>query len=198
MKLFRNNITDGGAWAVGQFMAHSSQDGDTWMGDVDDKRRMISLAVKQLLHLSCLEFIALFLFRCSPTQLLIGVSLISNCLTEAVHEVHLSHNSITERGACGLLEQIAWSRKYPYDATAGGRDGRGLSPIWLRLEHNCIDWRVINHRLQRPDLTWCTAESRDGWLMSDQAPTICLHGSYRNQHDKVTWEEGDWGESAPW
>lgn len=140
MKLFRNNITDGGAWAVGQFMAHSSQ---------------------------------------------------------AVHEVHLSHNSITERGACGLLEQIAWSRKYPYDATAGGRDGRGLSPIWLRLEHNCIDWRVINHRLQRPDLTWCTAESRDGWLMSDQAPTICLHGSYRNQHDKVTWEEGDWGESAP-
>lgn len=69
------------------------------MGDVDDKRRMISLAVKQLLHLSCLEFIALFLFRCSPTQLLIGVSLISNCLTEAVHEVHLSHNSITERGA---------------------------------------------------------------------------------------------------
>ena len=139
MKLFRNNITDGGAWAVGQFMANSSQ---------------------------------------------------------AVHEVHLSHNSITEKGAAGLLELIAWSRKYPYDASSGGRDGRGLSPIWLRLEHNCIDWRIIDHRLHRPDLTWCTAESRDGWLMSDAAPTICLHASYRNQHDKLTWEEGDWaGES---
>lgn len=141
MKLFRNNITDGGAWAVGQFMAHSSQ---------------------------------------------------------AVHEVHLSHNSITERGAAGLLELIAWSRKYPYDASSGGRDGRGLSPIWLRLEHNCIDWRVIDHRLHRTDLTWCTAESRDGWLMSDAAPTICLHASYRNQHDKLTWEEGEWaGDSMP-
>ena len=52
----------------------------------------------------------------------------------------------------------AWSRKYPYDASSGGRDGRGLSPIWLRLEHNCIDWRVIDHRLHRADLTWCTAE----------------------------------------
>ncbi|CAJ1449233.1 unnamed protein product [Effrenium voratum] len=66
LKLFRNNIRDAGAWAVGQFMAHSSQ---------------------------------------------------------------------------------AWSGKYPYDAqNSGCRDGRGFSPIWLRLEHNCIDWRVIDHR----------------------------------------------------
>ena len=57
-----------------------------------------------------------------------------------------------------LLPLEAWSRKYPYDASSGGRDGRGLSPIWLRLEHNCIDWRIIDHRLHRPDLTWCTAE----------------------------------------
>ncbi|CAE7571438.1 unnamed protein product, partial [Symbiodinium sp. CCMP2456] len=49
LKLFRNNITDSGAWAVGQFMAHSSQ---------------------------------------------------------AVHEVHLSHNSISEEGAAALLELI--------------------------------------------------------------------------------------------
>ena len=29
MKLFRNNISDAGAWAVGQFMAHSSQVSET-------------------------------------------------------------------------------------------------------------------------------------------------------------------------
>lgn len=33
-----------------------------------------------------------------------------------------------------------------------------------------MDWGTWKNSLLR---------SRDGWLMSDQAPTICLHGSYR-------------------
>ncbi|CAE7409597.1 unnamed protein product, partial [Symbiodinium pilosum] len=140
LKLFRNNITDSGAWAVGQFMAHSSQ---------------------------------------------------------AVHEVHLSHNSISEEGAAALLELIVWSRKYPYAAeNTGRRDARGFSPIWLRLEHNCIDWRLVDHRLHRPDLTWTTAESRDNWPpMGDAAPTICLHASFRNQYDS---HEHGWDEDGNW
>ncbi|CAE7837920.1 unnamed protein product [Symbiodinium sp. KB8] len=140
LKLFRNNITDSGAWAVGQFMAHSSQ---------------------------------------------------------AVHEVHLSHNSISEEGAAALLELIVWSRKYPYAAeNTGRRDARGFSPIWLRLEHNCIDWRLIDHRLHRPDLTWTTAESRDNWPpMGDTSPTICLHASFRNQYDS---HEHGWDEDGNW
>jgi len=140
LKLFRNNITDSGAWAVGQFMAHSSQ---------------------------------------------------------AVHEVHLSHNSISEQGAAALLELIVWSQKYPYLAeNTGRRDARGYSPIWLRLEHNCIDWRLIDHRLHRPDLTWTTAESRDNWPpMGEAAPTICLHASFRNQYDS---HEHGWDDDGKW
>eukprot|EP00931_Biecheleriopsis_adriatica_P041172 TRINITY_DN23564_c0_g1_i1.p1 TRINITY_DN23564_c0_g1~~TRINITY_DN23564_c0_g1_i1.p1 ORF type:complete len:605 (+),score=151.93 TRINITY_DN23564_c0_g1_i1:96-1910(+) len=102
--------------------------------------------------------------------------------SQPVQEVHLSHNSITEQGACSLLESIAWCERYPHPAETGRRDSHGLSPVWLRLEHNFIDWKVIDHRLNR--LTWCTAESKDGWAMCDRAPAVCLHSSFRNQHER--------------
>jgi hypothetical protein len=124
LKLFKNNIEDEGAYAIGQLIAHSH---------------------------------------------------------EPVHEVHLSHNRISETGACSVLESIARSRRYPYHGSTGRRDSRGLTPVWLRFEHNCVNWSAIEHRLDQSKVRWCVAESRDGWSPKDQAPMLCMHTSYRNQ-----------------
>mmetsp|Transcript_22604 Transcript_22604/g.40801 ORF Transcript_22604/g.40801 Transcript_22604/m.40801 type:complete len:615 (-) Transcript_22604:205-2049(-) len=145
LKLFRNEIGDGGAWAVAQFLAHTSL---------------------------------------------------------PVHEVHLSHNQMTERGALSLLELIAWSGQYPLNTEIAGRkDSQGNAPVWLRLEHNCIDWSLIHHRLGDQQISWCSSVSKDGWTARDgaPAPAVCLHSSYRNQNSSFAGERvaNDWhGNSA--
>lgn len=100
---------------------------------------------------------------------------------EPVHEVHLSHNSISERGACSLMETIARSQKYPYVAGTGKRDAAGMSPIWIRFEHNRVNWAAIGHRLSQPRVRWCVADSRDAWHPKDRAPMMCIHNSYTSQ-----------------
>jgi len=123
LKFFKNNIGDGGAHAIGQFLVHSHQ---------------------------------------------------------PVHEVHLSHNYVTEQGAFSLMTAIAQSRAYPYlgsDRQVAG----GYQPIWLRIEHNCINWSSIEHRLDQAKVRWCASESHDGWTPKDLAPMVCMHQSYRSQ-----------------
>lgn len=135
LKLFRNSISDGGATAVGQFLAHA---------------------------------------------------------TTPSHEIHLSHNLVTERGICSLLESVAWSGRYPFPVESGCRDKQDNAPVWLRVEHNCIDWSVIDHRLSLRSLRWCSAESRDGWATKDQAPAVCFHSSYKHQlpeKGSVAWND---------
>jgi hypothetical protein len=50
------------------------------------------------------------------------------------HELHLSHNRLTTKGALGLLTSLANCSRYPY----GKHQDRRSTPLWLRLEHNFI------------------------------------------------------------
>jgi len=101
---------------------------------------------------------------------------------DPVHEVHLSHNRISEQGACSIFEAIARSRRYPYSSERPQRrDQRGLTPVWLRMEYNCINWTSIRPRLDQQQVRWCAAESRDGWHPKDTAPMVCMHHSYCHQ-----------------
>lgn len=110
---------------------------------------------------------------------------------EPVHEVHLSHNRITEQGACAIFEAIARSRRYPYPLErAGRRDSQGLTPVWLRMEYNCIQWPSIEHRLDQQQVRWCAAESRDGWGPKDNSPMVCMHSSYKNQKSDMAQSLG--------
>jgi len=115
----------------------------------------------------------------------IGAWAIGQLLAHArdpVQEVHLSHNRITEQGACSIFEAIARSRRYPYQMERSGRrDALGLTPVWLRMEYNCIQWASIEHRLDQQQVRWCAAESRDGWGPKDQSPMVCMHSSFKNQ-----------------
>lgn len=115
-----------------------------------------------------------------------GAQAIGKLLASAhvpVHEVHLSHNELTEQGACSVLEKIAQCGRYPYLAEhAGRKDQRGHAPVWLRMEHNRINWGAIKHKLDAQRLRWCTADSRDGWQPKERAPMVCMHNSFRNQN----------------
>mmetsp|Transcript_1479 Transcript_1479/g.3769 ORF Transcript_1479/g.3769 Transcript_1479/m.3769 type:complete len:607 (-) Transcript_1479:239-2059(-) len=141
VKLFRNGISDIGAWAMGQLLAHSR---------------------------------------------------------EPVHEVHLSHNRITEQGACSIFEALAQCGRYPFNSDRSGRrDAQGFMPVWLRMEYNCINWANIETRLEQQDVRWCSAEVRDGWGPKDQdAPMVCVHQSYRNQTLEGAPAAGRWSDGA--
>jgi len=104
---------------------------------------------------------------------------------EPVHEIYLNHNCISEKGACSIMESITRSEKFPYTAGSGKRDPDGQSPVWLRLENNCIKWRVIDHRLNHSRMRWCASDSREGWLPKERAPMMCLHNSYMNQDGEI-------------
>mmetsp|Transcript_95843 Transcript_95843/g.310636 ORF Transcript_95843/g.310636 Transcript_95843/m.310636 type:complete len:447 (+) Transcript_95843:587-1927(+) len=64
---------------------------------------------------------------------------------------------------------------------SGRRDTNGLTPVWLRMEYNCIQWAAIEQRLESQQVRWCAAESRDGWGPKDSSPMVCMHSSYKNQ-----------------
>jgi len=104
---------------------------------------------------------------------------------EPAREVYLSHNCISERGACSIMESIARSQKYPYTAGSGKRDPAGHSPVWLRLEHNCINWSIIEHRLGQARIHWCASDCHEGWASKDRAPMMCLHNTYMNQDGEI-------------
>mmetsp|Transcript_19682 Transcript_19682/g.45924 ORF Transcript_19682/g.45924 Transcript_19682/m.45924 type:complete len:651 (-) Transcript_19682:64-2016(-) len=132
-----------------------------------------------------------------------GAIAIGNLLAhspEPLHEVHLSHNSVTEKGVCSILELICSSRRYPYPSDSNAKtDSRGHTPVWLRVEHNFINWPIIEERLEQLKITWCVAESRDGWSSRnsgaklDAAPMICMHHSFKNQKEKAPAPPEDGG-----
>merc|ERR1712232_596041 len=96
---------------------------------------------------------------------------------------HLSHNSLTGKGALLLMKQMVDCQRYPYQPDTGRRDPRGYAPLWMRLEHNYIKWAAIDSELEGLRMTWCTAESRDGWTPKDNAPMLCAHSTYWNQRE---------------
>mmetsp|Transcript_59184 Transcript_59184/g.132677 ORF Transcript_59184/g.132677 Transcript_59184/m.132677 type:complete len:644 (-) Transcript_59184:84-2015(-) len=117
---------------------------------------------------------------------------------DPLHEVHLSHNLVTEKGVCSILELIHRSKRYPYPTDLGKRDNCGHTPVWLRVEHNLIKWEVCEERMKQLNISWCTAENRDGWQSrsgkgsnSEAAPMICMHHSYANQKDKAGLQAWD-------
>lgn len=118
-----------------------------------------------------------------------GASAIGQLLAnsrEPVHEVHLSHNRITEKGAKSIFEAVAQCRKYPFVVERGGRrgDSRGPMPVWLRMEHNCIQWSTVEKEIP-PKVSWRAADTRESsWGSTGDAAMVCLHTSYKVQKGK--------------
>eukprot|EP00747_Dinoflagellata_sp_TGD_P072102 gnl/TRDRNA2_/TRDRNA2_157331_c0_seq2.p1 gnl/TRDRNA2_/TRDRNA2_157331_c0~~gnl/TRDRNA2_/TRDRNA2_157331_c0_seq2.p1 ORF type:complete len:666 (-),score=128.11 gnl/TRDRNA2_/TRDRNA2_157331_c0_seq2:529-2526(-) len=108
---------------------------------------------------------------------------------EPMQEVHLSHNRITEQGARWIFEAIARCQRYPFS-----RDRQGSMPIWLRMEHNTIDWDALEPRLDQQGVRWCVAENRDAWKPKHDPPMLCMHDSFRNQK----FENGRSAPSGRW
>jgi len=150
VKLFKNNISDGGAWALGQLITHSP---------------------------------------------------------EVVQELHLSHNWITEQGACSVFESIMRSGRYPYQPPSSDPDknpAQRAFPVWLRLEHNAIDWSHLQPRLEQQKLRWRTAENiSDSYYFkaedddSDLPPVVCIHQSYLRQKSEGTDTSNSGGRASP-
>jgi len=75
---------------------------------------------------------------------------------EAIEEIHLSHNLITQHGAAALLVAIACHpfRNYPQSTSLGP------CPCWVRMERNLIvDVNGLLHSAEQPpiQLSWCSA-----------------------------------------
>eukprot|EP00927_Polykrikos_kofoidii_P001802 TRINITY_DN10701_c0_g1_i1.p1 TRINITY_DN10701_c0_g1~~TRINITY_DN10701_c0_g1_i1.p1 ORF type:complete len:681 (+),score=100.57 TRINITY_DN10701_c0_g1_i1:102-2144(+) len=119
-----------------------------------------------------------------------------------VHEVHLSHNRISEQGALAIFDSISRSKRYPFHSDRVGphRTGRVWTPVWLRMEYNPMNWDVIEPNLKQLKLTWCVSETRDGWIVHDPSPMVCMHHSYRNTQVSPVGgiPSGATGPSATW
>eukprot|EP00747_Dinoflagellata_sp_TGD_P125286 gnl/TRDRNA2_/TRDRNA2_174140_c0_seq13.p1 gnl/TRDRNA2_/TRDRNA2_174140_c0~~gnl/TRDRNA2_/TRDRNA2_174140_c0_seq13.p1 ORF type:complete len:795 (+),score=145.53 gnl/TRDRNA2_/TRDRNA2_174140_c0_seq13:115-2499(+) len=96
---------------------------------------------------------------------------------DPVQEVHLSHNYISEKGARWIFEAISRSQRYPYVK----EDGKGSAPIWLRMEHNCINWTAVEPRLKQQDVSWLATEKKEEWTTKNNPPMVCMHDSYKEQ-----------------
>merc|ERR1719215_987754 len=84
----------------------------------------------------------------------VGAQAIGHLLAKSrdpVHEVHLSHNHVTDVGVCAMFEAVAKSGRYPFHGDKCKKDTSGAttSPVWLRLENNCIHWAVIESQLEQ-------------------------------------------------
>ncbi|CBZ54688.1 conserved hypothetical protein [Neospora caninum Liverpool] len=90
---------------------------------------------------------------------------------EPLHELHLSHNKITARGAATLLRALAAHSGYP----RVGRKGK-LVPLWLRLEQNEITQvNKLMVFIHSKGVAFCTEKNRD------------LCGPSKCRHATSTW-----------
>mmetsp|Transcript_75403 Transcript_75403/g.140661 ORF Transcript_75403/g.140661 Transcript_75403/m.140661 type:complete len:641 (+) Transcript_75403:84-2006(+) len=100
-----------------------------------------------------------------------------------VKEVHLSHNYISEAGALIVFKSIAKAQRYPAEW-----DGKGLTPLWLRMECNQIDWDKLERQISnlKPPVHWITSTSRDQWKRhaGGYYPAVAMHQSYKSQSAK--------------
>eukprot|EP00386_Alphamonas_edax_P007104 GDKI01023386.1.p1 GENE.GDKI01023386.1~~GDKI01023386.1.p1 ORF type:complete len:302 (-),score=53.51 GDKI01023386.1:267-1172(-) len=89
---------------------------------------------------------------------------------EPIHELHLSHNFITERGATGLVAKIASHGGYP---RADPRNPKRSIPIWLRLEHNKIadPQKFLEFVSKEKNVSCCWNNNR-----KQCGPSSCIHG----------------------
>ncbi|EPR60122.1 hypothetical protein TGGT1_237290 [Toxoplasma gondii GT1] len=87
---------------------------------------------------------------------------------EPLHELHLSHNKITARGAATLLRALAAHAGYP----RVGRKGK-LVPLWLRLEQNEITQvNKLMVFIHSKGVAFCTEKNRDLC-----GPSKCRHAT---------------------
>ncbi|PFH37152.1 hypothetical protein BESB_036100 [Besnoitia besnoiti] len=103
-----------------------------------------------------------------------GMASLSRYITairEPLHELHLSHNKITARGAATLLRAVAAHPGYP----RVGRKGK-LVPLWLRLEQNEITQvNKLMVFIHSKGVAFCTEKNRD------------LCGPSKCRHATATW-----------
>ena len=105
--------------------------------------------------------------------------------TSCIHEVHLSHNFITQVGAIHVLQGLKSNAHYPRKIQRGKQVL--YAPLWLRLEHNCIDMVGASGRafLQeiRTKIPTCQAETHlqctASYCASEIASTVKLHFHWR-------------------
>lgn len=71
-----------------------------------------------------------------------------------LHELHLSHNRITTRGALALCKSLADCPRYPFGTTQEKKS----TPLWLRLEHNFISAEKVLELLA--DTPTCQVNSK--------------------------------------
>eukprot|EP00928_Gymnodinium_smaydae_P015045 TRINITY_DN15519_c0_g1_i1.p1 TRINITY_DN15519_c0_g1~~TRINITY_DN15519_c0_g1_i1.p1 ORF type:complete len:495 (+),score=79.20 TRINITY_DN15519_c0_g1_i1:57-1541(+) len=130
----------------------------------------------------------------------VGATAIGRFIGEAdspLHELHLSHNWISEKGVLELFRLVAESERYPCvmrgtNYTYGKRE----SPLWIRLEQNCVEWRSVEDWLYNQRIQWCTSASRDSWHPKHRPPTICLHDTYnRVRERKPHVDPNYWGQN---
>eukprot|EP00928_Gymnodinium_smaydae_P044918 TRINITY_DN29987_c0_g1_i1.p1 TRINITY_DN29987_c0_g1~~TRINITY_DN29987_c0_g1_i1.p1 ORF type:complete len:473 (-),score=48.62 TRINITY_DN29987_c0_g1_i1:316-1734(-) len=131
-----------------------------------------------------------------------GATSIGNFAAESkvpCQELHLSHNHITERGVCAMLDAVERSKRYPCAMPVAQAYSKVTSPLWLRLEMNCVTWHIVEEWLAKRKVKWCTASVRDGWHPKKDPPAFCLHKTYhettaeqqpdRRSHDSVSTVE---------
>ena len=84
-----------------------------------------------------------------------------------LHELHLSHNRITTRGALAIAKSLAECPRYPFATT----QEKKLTPLWLRLEHNFISAEQVIHFLEKSETPICQVNAKG----SSCTPSHCQH-----------------------
>lgn len=82
-----------------------------------------------------------------------------------LHELHLSHNRITTRGALALAKSLSECPRYPFETT----QEKKATPLWLRLEHNFISAEKVLEFLDKVPI--CQVNSKG----SVCTPNNCQH-----------------------
>lgn len=86
-----------------------------------------------------------------------------------LHELHLSHNRITTRGALSLMKALGECPRYPFETT----QEKKLTPLWLRLEHNFIAAESIISFLSKEKIETCQVNAKG----SSCTPSSCQHAN---------------------